>query len=129
MIPLTVAEVKRLYNMAGVGPDEGDVLQSYENFTGGVLMSIVEHGFCTPEEVDEFLTLDNLTAPDGALPLNTSGGNLAECYMHGLGLVVEAVREVGGRELLRVPFTWPQASSGSAQGSTELGAITLTIKP
>lgn len=44
-------------------------------------------------------------------------------------LVVEAAREVGGRELLRVPFTWPQASTASAQGSTELGTITLTIKP
>ena len=44
-------------------------------------------------------------------------------------LVVEAAREVGGRELLRVPFTWPQASTASAQGATELGTITLTIKP
>ena len=44
-------------------------------------------------------------------------------------LVVEAAREVGGRELLRVPFTWPQASSASVQGSSELGAITLTVQP
>ncbi|WP_027589570.1 DUF2271 domain-containing protein [Pseudomonas sp. RL] len=44
-------------------------------------------------------------------------------------LVVEAAREVGGRELLRVPFTWPQASTASAQGASELGAISLTVKP
>lgn len=44
-------------------------------------------------------------------------------------LVVEAAREVGGRELLRVPFTWPNASTQSAQGASELGAITLTVKP
>ena len=45
-------------------------------------------------------------------------------------LVVEAVREVGGRELLKIPFTWPAkaAQNGSAQGSSELGAITLSIK-
>ena len=84
----------RLYGMSGLGPADIDVLQSYENFTGGVLMSMVEHGFCTPEDVNEFFVVDNLTAPSGQLPLNTSGGNLAECYMHGLGLYIEAVRQI-----------------------------------
>ena len=41
------------------------MVQSYENFTGGVLMSLVEHGFFTPEEANDFLTPDNLIAPDG----------------------------------------------------------------
>lgn len=46
-------------------------------------------------------------------------------------LVVEAAREVGGRELVKIPFTWPAKApqSGKAQGSTELGAVTLAIKP
>lgn len=46
-------------------------------------------------------------------------------------LMVEAAREVGGRELVRLPFTWPakQPQSLSAQGSSELGAITLNLKP
>jgi acetyl-CoA acetyltransferase len=87
---------RRLYAMAGLAPNDVDVLQSYENFTGGVLMAIVEHGFCRPEEVNEFFTVENLTAPGGRLPLNTSGGNLAECYMHGLGLTIEAIRQIRG---------------------------------
>ena len=86
----------RLYEMAGIGPKDVDVLQSYENFTGGVLMSIVEHGFCEPEQCNEFFVNDRLLAPDGDLPINTSGGNLAECYMHGLGLNIEAVRQIWG---------------------------------
>ena len=93
----------RLYAMAGVGPEDVDVLQSYENFTGGVLMSIVEHGFCEPDEVNDFFTLERFSAPDGKLPLNTSGGNLAECYMHGLELVHEAVRQVRGESTCQVP--------------------------
>ena len=45
-------------------------------------------------------------------------------------LVVEAVREVGGRELLKLPFEWKgKPSSGSAQGKTELGKVSLAVKP
>jgi len=85
-----------LYRMAGVGPSDVGVVQSYENFTGGVVMALAEHGFFKPEEANDFLTLENLVAPSGRLPLNTSGGNLAECYMHGFELVLEAVRQVRG---------------------------------
>ncbi|BBC72353.1 conserved hypothetical protein [Altererythrobacter sp. B11] len=46
-------------------------------------------------------------------------------------LRVEAAREVGGREVVTVPFQWPPAGSksASATGKTELGAVRLTIKP
>ncbi len=86
----------RLYDMAQIEASDVNVLQSYENFTGGVLMSMVEHDFCAPEQCNEFFVADNLIAGTGSLPLNTSGGNLAECYMHGLGLNIEAVRQVWG---------------------------------
>ena len=46
-------------------------------------------------------------------------------------LVVEAAREVGGRELVSIPFEWPvkEAASLSASGKTELGAIKLNVTP
>ncbi|MGH2586097.1 MAG: thiolase C-terminal domain-containing protein, partial [Dehalococcoidia bacterium] len=94
---------KRLYATAGIEPKDVNVVQSYENFTGGVMMSLVEHGFCRPDEVEEFMTLESFRAPDGRLPLNTSGGNLAECYMHGLELITEAVRQVRGTSTCQVP--------------------------
>ncbi len=92
----------QLYDMAGVKPKDVDVVQSYENFTGGVLMSLVEHGFFKAEEANDFLKTDNLLAPKGKLPLNTSGGNLAECYMHGLELQIEAVRQLRGQSTSQV---------------------------
>jgi acetyl-CoA acetyltransferase len=93
----------RLYAMAGLAPKDIDVVQSYENFTGGVLMSLIEHDFLAADEANQFLTLDNLVAPAGRLPLNTSGGNLAECYMHGLELQLEAVRQLRGESPNQVP--------------------------
>src|SRR5262249_49561672 len=92
-----------LYDMAGVSPADVDVVQSYENFTGGVLMSLVEHGLFSAEEAEEICTLENLLAPKGRLPLNTSRGNLAECYMHGLELQLEAVRQLRGQSSSQVP--------------------------
>ena len=92
-----------LYRMAGVGPKDIDVVQSYENFTGGVLMSLVEHEFFAAEDANDVLTVENLIAPSGRLPLNTSGGNLAECYMHGLELQIEAVRQLRGESTNPVP--------------------------
>src|SRR4029077_16474640 len=91
-----------LYEMAGVQPSDVDTAQIYENFTGGVLMAMVEHGFFRAEEANEFLKLENLIAPNGRLPLNTSGGNLAECYMHGLELQIEAVRQLRGQSTSQV---------------------------
>lgn len=47
------------------------------------------------------------------------------------GLVVEASREVGGRELVRIPFDWPAPAAAhlDAKGSHELGAIKLDLNP
>ena len=46
-------------------------------------------------------------------------------------LVVEAVREVGGREAVRIPFEWPirQAKQETASGQKELGKVSLSLNP
>lgn len=46
-------------------------------------------------------------------------------------LRVEAAREVGGRELINLPFTWPQTKTTTFKqaGNSELGAISFTINP
>ena len=89
--------------MADLTPADVDVVQSYEDFTGCVVMSLIEHGLCTAESADQVLTFENLIAPSGTLPLNTSGGNLAEAYIHGLELHVEAVRQLRGESVNQVP--------------------------
>jgi len=93
----------RVYAQARLGPTDVDAVQAYENFTGGVVMGLAEHGFFKPEDANEAMRLPNLLAPGGGLPLNTSGGHLAECYMHGANLVIEAVRQVRGDSPNQVP--------------------------
>lgn len=47
------------------------------------------------------------------------------------GLVVEAVREVGGREQLRIPFDWPIDGEQhlDSRGESELGLVKLDLNP
>jgi len=71
------------------------------------------------------------TRPVGEHTLQFKGRDkqIASLASGSYNLVVEAVREVGGRELLRLPFTWPgtQTQHVTAQGKSELGNITLDI--
>ena len=45
-------------------------------------------------------------------------------------LMIEATREVGGRETLKLPFSWPveKKLTVEAKGKSELGQIILTIE-
>ena len=86
---------ERLWTAAGLGPDDVDVVQVYENFSGPAVAALIDHGLCPPgEAAGGFMTVENLTAPGGKLPVNTSGGNLADSFVNGLNLAVEAVRQI-----------------------------------
>lgn len=73
------------------------------------------------------------TRPAGAhaLSFSDSKGALKSLPSGQYTLVVEAAREVGGRELVKLPFTWAatSAQTAKASGSSELGAISLVAKP
>ena len=93
-----------LFQRAGVTPKDIDVAQLYENFTGNVIMSIEDHGFCGIGEGGPFVENGRIEI-GGELPINTSGGNLAEGYIHGFELVVEGVRQMRGASTCQVPGT------------------------
>jgi acetyl-CoA acetyltransferase len=93
---------RQLWERAGAAPADVPVAQFYENFTGPVLMAIAEMGFCDPGELNDFVADGNLRWPDGRLPINTSGGNIGEGYIHGFGNVIEAVRQVRGESTCQV---------------------------
>ena len=88
---------QRLWSYAGLGPEDIDVVQVYENFSGPAVAALIDHGLCpSGEAAGTVMTVENLTAPTGKLPVNTSGGNLADSFVNGLNLAVEAVRQIRG---------------------------------
>jgi acetyl-CoA acetyltransferase len=112
-----------LWQRSGVKPPDIRVAQFYENFTGPVLMAIAEMGFCAPGELNDFVANGNLCWPHGRLPINTSGGNLGEGYIHGFGNVVEAVRQVRGESTCQVDgveLSLSVSGPGYAPGSAVL---------
>ena len=71
------------------------------------------------------------TKPAGkhALAFNAAAKPLAQLKPGQYAVVVEAAREVGGRELLRIPSNGRRRRPNSARGEHELGAIALDLKP
>jgi acetyl-CoA acetyltransferase len=85
----------RVLQSAGVTLQEIDVAQIYDCFTITVLMTLEGWGFCKPGEGGPFVADGNL-APNGILPTNTAGGELAWSYMQGFTPLVEGVRQIRG---------------------------------
>ncbi|MCK0530763.1 DUF2271 domain-containing protein [Sphingobium agri] len=66
---------------------------------------------------------------DQKVAFTAGKGPLGQLTPGNYTLVVEAAREVGGRELLRLPFSWP-AKPGTvvrAKGNNELGQVSLSV--
>ncbi len=92
--PETKLTSRRLFGMAGVKPEEMDVAQIYDHFTPGVLIALEDWGFCKKGEGGPFVESGAIDWPNGALPVNTHGGNLSEAYIHGFTHILEGVRQV-----------------------------------
>ena len=93
---------QRLWAQAGLGPADVDVAEIYDHFTGLVLLSLEDFGFCARGEGGPFVASGALAWPQGALPTNTHGGSLSEAYIHGLNHVVEGVRQLRGESTCQV---------------------------
>jgi acetyl-CoA acetyltransferase len=85
-----------LYGRAGISATDVDFAEIYDCFTSVVLMGLEGLGFCDRGEAGAFVR-SGATARDGALPVNTHGGLLAEGYLHGMNTVAEAVLQIQGR--------------------------------
>jgi acetyl-CoA acetyltransferase len=91
-----------LYRRAGIGPEDLDVAQIFETFTGQGLMALEDFGFCARGEAGPFVESGSVAWPQGAIPINTAGGGLAEAYIHGFNNLLEGVRQIRGSSTSQV---------------------------
>ena len=85
-----------LYSAAGLGPDDIDVVELYDHFTGMVLMQLEDLGFCRPGESGPFALAGGIRWPDGDLPVNTHGGSHSHVNLNGMNHVVEGALQIRG---------------------------------
>ena len=85
----------RAFGMAGLGPEDVDTAQIYDCFTYMVLTQLEDYGFCKKGEGGAFVSSGVLSL-GGALPTNTSGGQLSEAHVEGMLQIVEGARQLQG---------------------------------
>ena len=69
-------DVDDLWQMAGVKPDDVDLLQTYDDYPVIITMQFEDLGFCNKGEGKDFIRQHTFTT-DGTFPHNTSGGQLS----------------------------------------------------
>lgn len=93
-----VEAAKQAYEEAGLGPEDVDVFEPYDDFTIAVIMQLEDAGFCKKGEGGKFVEKTDLSV-QGELPMSTGGGQLSagQPGMAG-GFVpfVEGVRQLFG---------------------------------
>ncbi len=86
---------KSAFGMAGVTLADVTLCELYDCYTFTVLVTLEDYGFCKKGEGGAFVE-GGRTAPGGALPVNTGGGQLSSFYMWGMTPIGEAVIQVRG---------------------------------
>jgi len=89
-------DVDEFWAMAGVVPDDVDLLETYDDYPVIVMLQMEDLGFCRKGEGAEFVRSHTLTN-DGSFPHNTSGGQLSVGQAGAAGGylgLVEAMRQL-----------------------------------
>jgi acetyl-CoA acetyltransferase len=85
-----------MWKRSSVTPADVDVAELYDGFTHVAMTWVEATGLCGVGEFGDWVDGGATIGPGGALPLNTSGGQLAEGRLHGLGFLAEGVAQLRG---------------------------------
>ena len=113
--------------MAGIGPDEIDVVQVQDTEAGAEVMHLAECGFCADGEQEDLIRA-GVTELDGRLPVNTDGGCLANgepIGASGLRQVYESVIQLRGTAGERQVPDDPATAFTHVYGAPGISACTV----
>jgi acetyl-CoA acetyltransferase len=92
------AMARRLWQHAGVGPDEVDLPQLYDGFSPFVWFWLEALGFCPAGEAHRFVQDGRIDSDrPGGLPVLSGGGALGNGRMHGVPQMLECYLQLAGR--------------------------------
>ena len=113
--------------MAGMGPQDMDVIQLQDTDSGTEVIHYEECGFCEPGE-QTHLVDSGATEINGRLPINTDGGLLANgepVGASGLRQVYEVVQQLRGRAGERQVPGNPRTGFTHVYGGPGVSAVTI----
>jgi acetyl-CoA acetyltransferase len=107
-------------------PADVDMAQLYDGFSYLTLLWLEALGLCGRGESGAFVEGGTRIARDGALPLNTAGGQLSAGRLHGYGFLHEACVQLRGEGGERQVSRRPEVVAVAAGGGNTCGCLLVT---
>ncbi len=115
-----------MWDRTDLTPSDVDVAECYDGFSFITLCWLEALGFCAKGEGGPFVDGGERIALDGALPLNTHGGQLSAGRLHGYGFLHEACLQLWGEGGDRQVAGDPEVAVAAAGGGPLGGCLLLT---
>jgi acetyl-CoA acetyltransferase len=122
-----------LWERTDLTPGDVEIAELYDGFSILTMVWLEALQFCGRGESGPFVEDGSRIALEGALPLNTAGGQLSGGRLHGFGLLHEACLQMrgdaGDRQVTRSHGGPPAVAAVANGGGPIAGAMLLTKEP
>ena len=122
----SVDAAAEMWSRTGLTPADLDIAELYDGFTFLTLAWLEALGVCGDGESGPFVEGGSRIALDGALPVNTYGGQLSAGRMHGYWVLHEACVQLRGDGGARQVRPQPEVAVVSVGGGPIAGCVLLT---
>jgi acetyl-CoA acetyltransferase len=126
----TVYASRAAYEIAGIGPEDVDVIQLQDTDAGAEVIHMAENGFCANREQENLLAAGT-TEITGSMPVNTDGGLIANgepIGASGLRQVHELVLQLRGQAGDRQVQGDPRVGYAQVYGAPGIAAVTILAR-